>query len=512
MREQHPIFRAIVLVVFVTTPLHARAEVPSTTTNTEAAPLALETVLHEAMAHNHALKAAFFDVEQARASVRAERTRYTPSLIVDGTATQLNTPQLRSTGGTTTSSQQGLVLGAEVRETLPWGTALSLRVEGDETTTASPFGTGSPQVVRVGPGYGLTGRLSLTQPLLRGFGRNIGEAELRQALFAQEGQTRARLAVASEVLRDVVSAFWELWYAQRAHAIESAARALAGEQLDEARRRVRAGAAAPVVVLTHESRLAELETSVIAAETLVRQRAFTLERLLGRAALSGELLRVVSGGPPRTEVPTVAMVRTQAREASYDVARLAVSLAQAQDRMKTAGEQTRPRLDVQGFVQTRGLGNDELAPVAEQLATFDHVSTNVAIVGELPLWWERNDAQRRAAEFAARAAEERVENARALAEAAAAGEHVSLDAALRRVELSAHMARVAALSVEAQRKRYAGGAAILLEVYEAEDQLRRAQLSELRARVDAAIADVRLAHLTASLLPRYSDVGLASSE
>jgi outer membrane protein TolC len=127
----------------------------------------------------------------------------------------------------------------------------------------------------------------------------------------------------------------------------------------------------------------------------------------------------------------------------------------------------------------------------------------VGLVFELPLSGERNDAERAAAKLAVPAARARLEAAAQTSATEAEIQRATLERARRQGELAAQTAALAAQSVEAQQKRVESGAGVPLEVREAEDALRRARLAEERARVDAAVADVRLAAATGDLLLRW---------
>ncbi len=194
---------------------------------------------------------------------------------------------------------------------------------------------------------------------------------------------------------------------------------------------------------------------------------------------------------------------SRALEASYQVLEARTALEQAQQQTLTAGEATRPRLDLQGWVQTQGLGNQSFEGTFEQLGRFSNVSANLAVVFELPLSSERHDAQVQQATVAVLAATERLTAARVEVEGQAKKEVDLLSQAQRNVALARRAAEVAQRSQGAQRARFERGASTALDVGEAEDAARRTQLSVERERVNAAKARIRAWHLVGELLPRY---------
>jgi outer membrane protein TolC len=467
------------------------------------APLTEKDAVARAVAANPTLQAAMTDVRQSAEALRAEQARYRPSLLIDATGTTQATPSLNTSGGTTRSMSQALVFGAALSQTFSWGTTLDLRVENRTSASQAPAFSGTTELLSLGPGYGLIGKLTVSQPLLRGFGNEVGQAELRAALLNRTQAQRARDAAASDSLRAVAQAYWELWYAQKAVGIEREARALALQQRDEAQRKLTAGSLADVDLLTFETRVAELDQSVLQAQVTVRQRTAELRRAMGETTDSRATYEVAQVEPPLPGDVDAAAVLAAAQEASYTVAQQRVAVEVAENALRTAAEATRPRLDVQAWVQAQGLGNQALTPALEQLGAFANVSGNVGLVFELPLSSERHEAQQASAELQVAAARQRLEAVRQQVTADTQTELATLEQATQSVALAQRTADVSRRNVEAQHQRLRSGSAIALEVREAEDSLRRAQLSIERARVNAAQAQVRLEHLEGQLLAKW---------
>ncbi|RLB56033.1 MAG: hypothetical protein DRI90_19015 [Deltaproteobacteria bacterium] len=495
--ETHVVAKVVVVAaVLLSAAGHARAQ----STQLDEA-----DAVGEAMERNPSLRASLYDYQQAHQTVLAEDSIYVPRLQLDAGVTHSESPRLAAEG-TTVSSADSIDLGSELNHSFPWGTAFSIRLEGSRSTSTSQLFPGSDQTVTTGPGYGLLGRLSVTQPLLRGFGSDVGEASLRQAILSRTAAELSRDRAASETLREVLVAYWELWYGDHALAIEQAAAGLAVRRRDDAKRQVEAGAMAPVAVLPFETRAAELEQSVLMSEAQGQQQSLGLGLMLGRDAVLADQLHAVADEVPDVPARDRAAVLEAAVEQSQVVAQQKAQLALERDRATVAGEAERPRLDLEAYVQSQGLGNREVPPAFEQFGTFDAFSAHVGLVFELPLSGTRRSAQRRAAEAGVEATRERLHAAELQAKAEAAVELVKLEQARRRVALATAMATVATKNVAAQQKRYAQGDAITLEVHEAEDELRRAQLSVERARVDAVQANIRIDHLIGALLRRYGNL------
>lgn len=450
---------------------------------------------------NPTVHAAMSDLRQSMADLRAEENRYRPRLLIEAYGTHQETPNLNILGGTSTQQSEALSIGAELSQTFAFGTTLALRLENYNSRSEGPLFSGSGESYRLGPGNLFGARLSVTQPLLRGFGTDVGLAELRQSQLRRKEQDRARDATASETLSATLQAYWELWYAQKALEIEQQARSLAAQQLQDTRRRVAAGGKAEVDVLTYETRLAELDQNVLDAEVNVRTRSIELAKALGLT--QAHSFDVSQATPPAVEPVDSQTMLKEAEAASYTVAQLRIALEQSQSSLRSAADATRPRLDVSAWVQTQGLGNRSVGDAFDQIGRFTNISANVGVTLELPVSSERHEAQRASASMAVQAAQERLAAGLQQVRANTASELTALEQAAQKIDLAQRTAGLASRSAEAQQKRLQNGVAIPLEVREAEDTLRRARLSVERHRVDAIKTQIRLDHLTGRLLAAW---------
>ena len=94
------------------------------------------------------------------------------------------------TAGTTAQA------GVAARKTFSFGTDLTLRLGSayQRRDSGAIVAEGFPAQPAIGPGYGLNARLTLAQPLLRGAGRDVGEAALRVARVQRTAAERRAIA------------------------------------------------------------------------------------------------------------------------------------------------------------------------------------------------------------------------------------------------------------------------------------------------------------------------------
>ena len=461
-------------------------------------------VVEMAIAKNPSLAAAVSDLRRAQLLEEAEQHRYPFTLVLDGKALRSAAPSLGAAGVVFPESTT-FTAGGELRRKLVWGTDLSLRLEATRQETRSVFSFAPPgaapiqTLFQLGPGYGGSVRLGITQPLLRGAGRDVTLAQLDAARVSRSTATLTRDRVASQLLLDALTAYWELYYASRALDIQKKSLALARDQRDDTAARVKTGGLAPVELLTFESRIATLEEDVVAAETEERRRSTALGRLVGDPELTPR--RASDREPNRRELPTGDM-RRRTLDASPEIAEQRSALQLAEVQARTAADPLRSRLDLDAYVQAHGLGNREVPPAIEQIGTLKAITAQVSLTYEAPLDDTRHRAENDRAQLAVTAAKQRLDEVtqKALADLDDADQRRA--SATRRIELADRALAVARSQLDAETSRFKTGTGTALQVREAEDQVRTAELRTVRARVDLVLAELTLLHVTGALVPQ----------
>lgn len=456
------------------------------------------------VANSPILAAAIIDRERAAQQVLAEQARYGFVLKLDPQLAHLATPSL--SGDTViTPSSNSLVLGAELQRHLQWGTDLSLRVEGQTQTSQMSSLSQANTLIDVGPSYGSAVRLGFNQPLLRGAGRDVSRALLNQAEVSLASAKVARQRVASEVLQGALAAFWELFYANRSLDIQRQSLELAERQRDQAAARVATGDLAPVELLTFESRVASLHEDLASAEAERQSRAIAL----------GQAIGLVDGAPglnaAKQEHPAATLnldsaLHDQALASSYRVLELQQSLRLAELQERTATDPLRPRLDVTGYVQAQGLGNQELAPVVTGLASTEGVSAMLGLNFELPLDSRQREAEAVIAHLATESVRVQLRQVEQAVVAEIDTAQARAKAAGKRRILSLQTLAIVRRQVAAEEARFATGSSTALDVSQAQDQLRASSLRELRARVDDTQLKLQILHQSGQLLGAYREL------
>jgi outer membrane protein TolC len=491
--------------------------------------LSMDHAADEAIAQSPTLMAAVLTARSAQRLVIEQENYYQFMLQLDANGMVGNTPQLSptstagvsaadptnnyivrplvasmptGTGIVTNPYSQTLDLGAQLSRALPWGMTVLARLDGIRTYRAVLPTATSQSLATIGPGYGFNATFTVTQSLLRGFGETVGYAPLYQARADRAGFDATRDRTASGLLRDMLVAYWELWYAERALEIQHGARDVIQRQRDEAQRRTDLGALAAADVLTLEAQLATIDSSLAASELAVANAAATLARLLGRR----------EGSTPHTQPEPPQLAPVAAADALRTVVDSAPEVIEARARIESAriastiaGQALMPVLNIGATFEVLGLGYNDVGQTFSNFGSFTAVQFLGTLTYQTPLDDVQIHMEQERAQIAIQIAEQNFEAARAQALADATAALRADEAATRRVALTEHAVDVAQQALAAQEERLTLGSGLVINVLSATQTLRQAELDRARAEVDAQEARVRLLHLLGQLLARFDE-------
>jgi len=233
-------------------------------------PLSLADAVQAALKGSTTVLTAAAELRSARGVVRRERGAFDPELFADVNHVDQEQPSSSVFSGT--QLRQTTASGG-ARVTLPFGTKLSASLDAIRTENNAPFTLLQPQ-------YDAAGRLSLRQPLLRGFGP--GTSGERSAVTREMEAADARYQDAvSSVQADVERLYWELYAAERDLAVARLIQKQASALVSQAQYRNRAGLVGPVQVATAQAFLAEQEQTVLDREEALAQSSDRLASQIG---------------------------------------------------------------------------------------------------------------------------------------------------------------------------------------------------------------------------------------
>jgi outer membrane protein TolC len=348
--------------------------------------------------------------------------------------------------------------------------------------------------------------LVFTHPLLRDFGTEVAEANLRKAHIQQNIAQLGRHMRACNVVRDVVLTYWELAYASQDLAIKRSAVDLAQEQLRITQAMIAAGRLADADAASVERAIAQRLEDLASSEQNLYFRSLDLQRLFGTPSDANTPL-LAAADTPTTIASTVeeAAEIERALAANPQLRALRLGLGLSQIDIVTARNTLRPRLDFTGSVGPVGR-KAELGDALKQVGGFSELDWSAGLVFELPV-------QNRAARGQMRMAEEELGLARLNADdfAVQVRDLVlrttrSIRTSGKRVELGQREIQFAQQNLDSERARFQAGRATNNDVLLRQQELKDAETRFLRATVDRNESETVLSAVTGEVLDHFDVV------
>ena len=346
--------------------------------------------------------------------------------------------------------------------------------------------------------------VNVFQPILRGFGEdNVARTGLRRARAQRTIEELERANVASNIIRDVVSAYWELAYAHRNLEITRNSLALAKEQLRITQARLDVGVGAPTDLAAVEQTIALREEAVLLAEVAITDRSLEVRQLSGME-LNPTAIDLVTS--ERVDLSATDLTLQEAIDRAYATnPQLAI--------IKARGDQARlevsitengllPQLDFTASAGPQG-NDDDLSSALGQIVTFDTYQVTAGVVFSMPI----GNRSAKGARDVAKAQLRKVMVGKADLEAqigvAAARAVNAVTSARKRLEVLETATRAAQVNLDAEQARFDVGRSTNFDVLQRQDELAGSQLRTARAQIDYLRAAAVLQTLTGDILPAY---------
>jgi len=496
-----PTFRSLLA------PLAGAAVLATLPCRAEAQSLAPQDALSAALRANPTLAAALADTVAARAARRAAENGHHAVFLasVDTGATERFSG---TTAGVARNGDQQVGGSVGLAYTTEWGTVVSLGLDTSVQWRSTNRDPTTASSVTIPPTTSAQASVSARQPLLRGAGSDAMMADVREARASERQARYERDAAVSQLVQDVLAAYWELWYAERALAVQREALAVAERQREEARQRAEVlGTGARVDVLRFSSELASLREAVTSATASQRSRAIELGRLLAIAPAAAVGLVATAPDPDAPEVPAVATLVASARRASPDLLALEAGVQAARDRVVVADDASLSQLDLVATAGVIGLWTDDALPGLQLPGDRPAVFGTLGLELELPFGPTSGAANLDQSRARLLAAQLRYRASAEALEAQVATLHQELGAARERVALSAETAQIAGELALAEQQRLELGTTTPSVLLEAQQTARESALRRLRALVDVVTASLKLDHAAGRLLDRFAPAG-----
>jgi outer membrane protein TolC len=437
--------------------------------------LTLEEAIRLALLNNQRIKVSEFSPQIARANVLAAYGRFDPAITFNRSYGESETPGLitpPSIRPVTQTDNYSLTLDG----VLPWGLAYSVG-----TTAVNERGTFNAFT----DSYSTFGGVTVTQPLLRGFGFGANLADLRIAK-ANRGISDWQLRqTVIDTVTNVIFTYNNLQEARANVRIARKSRDLAAQLLAENEKRHGVGAISDAEVTQARARVANRDESVLSAERSVHDLENIFRQLLGETKFPLD-------GPPvptaeLTPAADLAVDLASDLKAAYDLRpdyqarRLGLVIDRANS--SYASNRLLPQLD---FVGSYGYGGlDPNFPASRaQVRAEDARVYSIGMVVRVPLAFAEGRGRARAAKLTLRQSEAdlvRLEGDIAVSVTAAVGQ---IETTRQRVAVTRQAYALQQQVLEDEQKKYKAGTSSTFFVLQEQENLAFVQSSYAHALAD----------------------------
>ncbi|MGZ3441923.1 MAG: TolC family protein, partial [Polyangia bacterium] len=346
----------------------------------------LKEIIALALEHSPTLGAAVADVDYAHGQVLVARGLDDLSLDAFGQWTDSHRPKPVAGTPVQTTASDDLLGWAQLTQPLPTGGKIGLRLQNEwtrsEYSTLNMDGTFTSTLSTV---WAPSLQLVISHSLLRGIGMHTARAQKYKAAALRDQATLLRASTAAVLVRDAVSAYWELAYAREELDIRKASAVSAREQLEIVKANIEVGKQPPSASAEVLVSIALRDEDALFAEQAARERSLELERIVGLSldARAPRLAAAERATPPEA-LPPLGDVLDDARKHNPQLlAAYATTRAAAVD-VEVTENGMLPQLDVQFAAGPQGSAADA-ATAFSQLARFQAYGVTGSLVFSEPI-------------------------------------------------------------------------------------------------------------------------------
>ena len=459
----------------------------------EPKPITLPELLQLALRQSPTLQNAKLDIAVAEAQVAETQVRHDWTIGAQASYSRTGSTVF---SGFQISGTTNYGLTADLTRLLPTGGTLDLHASTQYSDTEITGFASSPYWSDA-----ITG--SITQPLLRGYGTDLYNAQERKADLSRDAAVLARRLAALQTVQSVISDYWDLVLAEQQVAITEASLAVAKERLRVTEVEVRSGRSAQSEVPAVEQTIATTAESALTGELAVLDASLALRRAVGMEVGPGDLgLRVATDLDSRDTPLDLGKLIERTFLASPQLAQLAKQDASAGIDIDVNDNGLLPQLDLALTVGPNGV-DGSFGTAAKDTAEFKAYQIGGTLTFSRSL--HQYDVRGRSMELRDSRQKIRVTAVDVRAQLAQAMSHsvATIELAKRRIVLDREAVALAKQNVQIETDRFNVGRSTNFDVMLRLEDQRQAQLREVQAQIDEHKAETMMLMLTGDLLPMY---------
>jgi outer membrane protein len=446
-----------------------------------------------ALARNLNLHVGRYDMAIANANVRGSGGIFDPTLWANLNLDSTASPTSTILEGANVAESDTMRFGLGVEQLLPSGTQLGASWSSFRGKTNSTF-------FFLNPRWDANLNLTLTQPLLNGFGTNTTRAQI---IIAENLRDQTAVGFEVEIIRllaDVELAYWELVATREAIAVTVQSLELAERLLEETRQRVEVGTSAPIDMVQSEATVATRHQELIYTNNAAANAEDNLKALLGFDLPHEWQVRVETTDSYNVDplLPDLGESIETALHKRPAIIQQELEMERLNTNVKVARNRALSRLDLTGSYGWGGLSgtstidDDDGNPVtiregwgdaAQQVFEFDFPRWTVGLNFSVPIGNHRAKEQLAATRY---------QRDRSGAQLAALKQEITrqvrfavraLEDGAAAIDAAVASSRLAVRNLEAEQTKFNNGLSTNFQVSEIQDALATAQFAEIQARV-----------------------------
>ena len=274
---------SIAALALLTPSLHAQSiDIPALPAPIPGAPstggdvlvLNLEAAYEMAMSRNLNLQVGRYSIASADANIHTSSGIFDTNMTFGINGDWTRSPSTTVLEGSLIPESRNTNFGLGFDGLLPSGTLWDAQIGTRRMETNSTF-------FFINPSWNTDLSLSITQPLLRGFGTLVNRTGIVVARNNREQTAEAFEVLVVDTLSQVESSYWDLVAARRAVLVAEQSLALAEQLLSETNERVEVGTSAPIDLVQSEAGVATRRQALITARNVASNAEDALKGVLG---------------------------------------------------------------------------------------------------------------------------------------------------------------------------------------------------------------------------------------
>ena len=370
--------------------------------------LTLREAVELTLKENLGLRLDRLSLETGRFTLEGARGIFDPVLGVDLRTSTQESPSTWQLQGAEVFESENAGVNFSLGQVLPTGGRYSLNWNNGRTESNSSF-------YYLNPSYSAGFSLSLSHPLLQGFGTDITNRPILAARYSyNQSLSDFRRSLEIKVL-EVETAYWNLYFAQEDLLVKQKDLELAQEFLKITQRKIEVGTEAPINVYSAQVGVAVREEAIISAEASLKNARDVMAKLLhlGQAQWDDPLV-AVEAPDTDTVLPTEEEALATAYAKRAELVRLDWQKELQRLSLLAAKNAMLPGLDLSLTYGYSGVGGDYVVRDSQgniievlpggwndawgQVSGTDYPNWSAALVFSFPLGNRSASADKRSAE------------------------------------------------------------------------------------------------------------------